>query len=599
MLIVVWAVTPLQNGIFSSSVINLTTAVDVRTTNGLIPLGDQVAGPSGSFMMAGYGLAWLGQRPPAFTTSTYALAPFQNWQAITGSLPSAQNQTLTAPTTLYQTSLDCVPPASISFTPGFNTFSAAFDDGKGCATDPIVPFPNSASREKSAIWAPHYIGYWDDPALERDLALGGCPRTSNHTFLAVWAKNTNSTLMFSTTSEASALFCTPSYHIQSVSATIALPDFSVLSVVPLGAKIALSEDVFNITQFEYLLGVGIAPDTYLRASPQKDPGRFTDFSNTLIVHQDTQLSDLKVVVPANNMIGYAIGLSDRNLEKLTDPSELHHAFERAHQLLFALAVHELMPSNGTSSTGAGVVNSTLQAIRVVPVFALLSQALLMVILLFTCYLLWSSPRRRNCLSTDPNSLAEIISMADDPKIQKLFSKSDIATDQGLARAISTRRFYVEPNTAGVRSKLRILEEADISTRQESGPPQLQTDRQRLVRPVAYSWLLGLPLIICLTAMVTALYVIRRKGLLENGTTHLSELANKADVFRPSSSPRECGCPKLVDQCSARTSGHPSRAILDLAESSSMHYAPNGGASQGTRISTEISTLEVQLDSSSA
>ena len=600
MLIVVWAVTPLQNGIFSTSVINLDTTVDVQTMNGLMPLADQVVGLSGSFMMAGYGIAWLGQRPPAFTTRSYALAPFQNWYAVDGSLPAAPNQTITAPTTLYQTSLDCAPPANISFTKSFSVASGAFDDGKGCATDSIIPFPNPASRNESTIWAPHYIGYWDDPNLERDLELGGCPRTSNHSFLAVWAKDTNTTATqtFNTASKASALFCTPSYHMQSVNATIALSDFSVLSTVPLGPKTTLSEDLFNVTQFEYILGVGVAPDTFIRADLQKDPARFTDLSNTKIVHQDTQLSDLQIVVPANNMIGYAVGLSDRNLEKLTDPDELHLAFERAHQLLFALAIHELMPNNRNATAGTGVVSSTLQTIRLVPVFALLSQALLMVILLFNCYLLWSSPRRQNHLSTDPNSLSEIMLMGDDTTVQRLFCQSDTATDQALAGVVSVRRFHVEKNLVEGRSKLRLVEEADNISRGNE-PPRQGTDHQELVRPVEYSWLYGLPFILSLAAMIAGLCVVRRKGLLERGTALSRDLVNKADFFRSSPPFWKRCCPKFAHKRFARTSGYHTGAMLDLTESNSMHHASHGGASQRTGIGAEISALEVQLDSSSA
>lgn len=598
MLILVWAVTPLQNGIFSTSVISLTTAVDMRAATGLIPLADQLVGLSGSFLMTGYGVAWLGQQLPAFTTSTYALAPFLDLQVVTGSVPASQNQTITAPTTLYQTSLDCAPPVNISFSAGFSSLSAAFDDGKGCATDFIVSFPNGADRY-AGVWSPHYIGYWDAAILERDLALAGCPRTSNHTFLAIWAKNDNSTKTFNTASEASALFCTPSYHVQPVNATILLTDQSVLSVIPLGAKSALSEDLFNVTQFEYTLGVGVAHEAYSNAYLQKDPGGFTDVSNTGVVHQNTQLRELEIVVPANNMIGYAVGLSDRKVEKLTDPIELQRAFERAHQLLFALAVHDLMPSGGVSSSVTGVIISNLQAVHLVPVFAILTQALLFVILLFTCYLLWSSPRRKNCLSTDPNSLAEIISMTDDPKIQEILSQSDIITDQDLARAISTKRFHVESNVTGFRSKFHVLNEANSSIRSGNVARQGQTNHPELIRPIEYSWLLGFPFILYLTVMIVALTIFRRKELLENGTFHLSDLMKMTDLFRSFTSFFECLYPEFTDQRPARAFGNSPRAVLDPVESCGMHHASNGRASQGTGNSSEVSTLTVQFNPSSA
>jgi Protein of unknown function (DUF3433) len=521
MLIVVWALTPLQNGIFTTNVSDLTTPVNISNRKSLMSLVDQVAGLSGSFMMTGYSIAWLAQKPPAYTTTTYALAPFQTWQGRDGDIPASTNQTITGPTTLYQTSLECLPPANISFSGESKAAMVSFDDGKGCATNPIIPAINPAAAVESAIWSPYYIGYWNDPRLEWSLLGAECPKTSNHSFLAVWTRATNSTPKFNTNSGASALFCTPSYHVQPVNATIALSDFSVLSTVPLGPRTPLTEDLFNVTHFEYTLGVGSPPGSFDDPKQQNDPIRFTDASNRVIVDQTTQLSNLSIALPVSNMIGYAVGLSDRNLDRLTDPDQLRQAFERSHQLLFALAVRDIMVDDDKAPAVGGVVHSTLQTVRVVPVFALLSQAMLMVILIFTCFLLCFSSKRWNRLCSDPNSWAKVMSIADDLNIRKLFFRSDTATGEELARSVSMKRFRVGIDLSKPKSTLHVLEEHEAKTQQLRPPSDSKHIAAKLVRPLEYSWLFGVPFILSLAALVAGLIIVRQKGLMDDGITSVT------------------------------------------------------------------------------
>jgi hypothetical protein len=487
----------------------------------MIPVADQQDKLQGSFLMAGYGVTWLGQNLPPFTSNSFALAPFKNWQGLDESLPTGQNETLTAPTTMYQTSLECSPPVNISFrtNEGLGA-SAAFDDGKGCATNFLIDFPNSLMRNNSAsaTWSPYYVGYWTDAIQSTSLDYAGCPESYRHTFLAIWAPNTNSAPNFKNDSEASALFCTTSYHIQEVNATIALADLSVVSTVPLAAKKVLSEELFNATNFESILAVGHPRSASRRGYAQKDPDYFADVSDTMMIFQETRLREMKVVVPANNMIGYAVGLYDGDLGKLTKPEELHRAFESAHQLLFALAVQDLIPSDDSFSTASGMFHTTLQAVRLVHIFAIITQVLLLFVLLFTCYLLWSYPRRRNSLTSDPNSLAEVMSMADDQGIQQLLCRSNVDTADGLARLVTSKRFYIGSAEPELKSQLHILDEkvssplpADTipnSTNGNAGP--------KVVRPPEYSWFLGIPLIVFLMALIVSLCILRQKGLIENG-----------------------------------------------------------------------------------
>src|SRR5271154_4807495 len=102
-MLVVWVVTPLQNAIFSNSVANISRSAPVYVSSGLVSSPEQTAKLDNGFWNNGFGILWLSQKAPPFTTPTFALNPF-----ILAAADGIEgvNQTLAAGTTLYGTDLD-------------------------------------------------------------------------------------------------------------------------------------------------------------------------------------------------------------------------------------------------------------------------------------------------------------------------------------------------------------------------------------------------------------------------------------------------------------------------------------------------------------
>lgn len=68
--------TPLQSGIFAVTRVQKSQNVPIISSEGLLPLEEQEEKLTLNFINTGYNVAWLNQKPPAFTTTEYALAPF-------------------------------------------------------------------------------------------------------------------------------------------------------------------------------------------------------------------------------------------------------------------------------------------------------------------------------------------------------------------------------------------------------------------------------------------------------------------------------------------------------------------------------------------
>lgn len=517
MILVVWAVTPLQNGIFAVRIVEVENPAPVKVVESPLQLTDQIAPLRKGFLSAAFGVSWLGQRPPPFTTLAYSLTPFEVSDQRSGARWDTHNQTLSAPTFLYQTSLECHSPPNISMGEElYGTVSVIFDDGGACA--PLLSFPHDGGKYGDAEWNPFYIPYWNDPNLERALSYEGCPTAYEHSFLAVWAPN-RANVRFDG-SEAAALFCTPSYYKQPVTATVKVSDLSVVSTVPTGPKVPLLDTEFNATHFEYMIGVGTGPDSFVNADLQTDPPFFVDASRGDIVHQDSQLLKYNITVPANNMVGYALALSDKNLSKLGEPQLLREAFGRAHQLLFALAMHDTMASIKPAVNVEAKIHSTLQAVQVVRVFSVVSLSLLSFILLLTGMLLWTSAKRPNYLSRDPKSLAEIAAIADNAEVQRLLGQADSATEEALSDAISRQTYCLQPTGNLARPSLILGDDPDTQASLRTSSTAIPARDVSLGRvgPIEYSWLIGGPILTFLLAMAVGLILLHNKTTSENGTT---------------------------------------------------------------------------------
>ena len=387
MVIVAWLVTPLQNGIFVENAITLRRQQRFNITSTASGL-TKVPPISGEVLNIAYSSVWLGQPLPPFTTAKVAIAPFAALDPPKLDHSSASN--LTANTIGYSVDLVCHKPAKISL----SETTVTFDDGNGCVAQDMITYPDTEDSQK---YAAYYFGYADDPRVDNSLQLGGCGESALHKSLVIWKRTSRLPPDFSNPDDAVALFCTPSFFQQQVQATVSALDGSIVGLNPISLPEKVPVPRFNQSEFELLINAG---------SPFAVR---SDISQSTTVHQDSRLLNISLVVPAPNIIGFAVGLSQYHPADYLQPGKLQNALEQAHRLTFGLAMSNTMPRLSAELFVAGETLTSVQAVSIARVFAISTQAFLFIVLIFTCCLFNRLRRRRNLLYKDPSTLADVIS----------------------------------------------------------------------------------------------------------------------------------------------------------------------------------------------
>jgi hypothetical protein len=100
-----------------------------------------------------------------------------------------------------------------------------------------------------------------------------------------------------------------------------------------------------------------------------------------------------------------------------------------------VAIQAVLNPVHADATVTGYVQSTLLIVSLVPVFVYLSEALLVLIALLTCYLFYVAFGRRSALFQDPDSLAQIMCLSSDVDLQRLFISHDAASTPTLSAAL--------------------------------------------------------------------------------------------------------------------------------------------------------------------
>ena len=339
-------------------------------------------------MMTAYGHLWLGQDLPAFTTTDAAFTPFEIEPL--SHLPLL-NETWTATTDMYSTTLSCEPAITIESDQG--AVNQGYENEKGC-----VLRPGSIPLEVSSSFIGLYINYYMDPQSDYDLSSQpGCAALNNsHIFLALWATN-----LESQNPNITALFCELSYWIQDVNATVTVPNMTVTNIVPLASPVPLTNDVFNISNYEYVIATGATTSS-----------RRADISRTVpIIDQTPPLRKMGLNGSVTNMVGFAVAASRLDLAQYLDPRKLTQSFEKAHKLLFALAVKDFFsPAASVADPRPGVVQGDTIAVVVTQALAIVTEALLGLITILAFSLMLNSWNRRNQLRNDPTSLTDMAGM---------------------------------------------------------------------------------------------------------------------------------------------------------------------------------------------
>ena len=405
MVVVAWLVTPLQNGIFVENAIILRRQqrfISTPEASGLTKAPPATA-MGGEVLNLAYSSVWLGQPLPPFTTSEVAINPFG---AIHSSgLDQSSSSNRTASTIGYSVDLVCHRPAAINV----SATTASFDDGDGCVAQDMISYPDTEDSQK---YIAYYFGYADDPRVDNSLQLGGCGVSALHKSLVIWKRTSQLPPDFSDPDNAVALFCTPSFFQQHVQAIVSASDGSIVALTPTSLPEEVPAPRFNQSAFELLITAG---------SPFAVR---SDISQSTTVHQDSRLLNISLVVPAPNMIGFAVGLSQYDPADYLHPEKLRNALQQAYRLTFGLAMSSTMPKLSADHLVAGETLTSVQAVSIARVFVIATQVFLLIVFVVTCCLFNMLRRRRNVLYKDPSTLADVISACAPRDLTTLFTTCD-------------------------------------------------------------------------------------------------------------------------------------------------------------------------------
>ncbi|KAE9364127.1 hypothetical protein N431DRAFT_420931 [Stipitochalara longipes BDJ] len=435
MLMVFWVITPLQSAIFNTGTVTRSVNVSMITTSQLVPIKVQSTALNANFLNTAYGISWLNQSLPTFSTPKYTVLPFRPYPM---HQIASQAETWTIVTDAFSTFLSCSPANVLLTDVGYS-----FDNGKGCNVSEIEL---DDTRELNSAYLLDYIGYFNDANVDNALANSGCPPEFSNSFLALWASGAsrNSGLGRATYNNLTALFCETNYHVEQFSVVLNASSSALASGNPTIDNPSSTVDIysiFNTTTFEYIIGAGVMPVD----QPINLPGRAK-------LSQFPQLARYNLTRElVNNMVQFAVALNPLTTEDLVAPAALHQAFELAHQLLFVTAFTSLLEqgnnSNGVhDSSSPGVVQDSLGAITFVRPVAIAVEAAFALVAVLALCLLYFTHQRLNKLERDPSSIGEIMSLLREHRIfPSSFDGIDQLTDKNLCSILADKSYYLLQN----------------------------------------------------------------------------------------------------------------------------------------------------------
>lgn len=375
---------------------------------------------------------WLKQELPPFTTRHSAILPFEVDPR--GYVQDSDN-TWTTVTTMYSTELACKPATVMN-----TTYGTKYVDDNGCEVSLDLP----SDTNPTAL----YIGWHMDQAINYALSEMGCSSEQySHNFMAYYSNNAASIV----------LFCKPSYWMEQVNATVTAPNMSVSDIIQLGSPEPLADSMFNVSNLEYILGTDAVSKS----------GRADISDTTIAVDQKSRLRDIGITGNGTdgNMVGFALGTTGLDPNMYLDSKTLASVFEKAHQLLFALAIGTLFSANSSNpNPRPAIVQSPTNAVTVVRVLAILVECFLGLVGVFTLALCCTSWIRPSQLGRDPDSLTAIMDMASPDLSQSASSNARVVTRDKIQASIKRGSLNVSAGSeCGENHNLRSSRRENLST----------------------------------------------------------------------------------------------------------------------------------------
>ncbi|PIA92301.1 hypothetical protein CB0940_09459 [Cercospora beticola] len=435
---VIWGLTPIQSGIFAVRTITMHESVPGVYSTAYIPLSQQ-GNTSSIYAQSVYNIAWLNETLPPFMTKDYVLSPFK---AISGSKHEGVNTTFTGLTTAYSVDLSCEEATFWNNSGGYY-----YNSTGGCSMQAPTfrPFGgNDTNRPFDTL----YAGYQNREGFAQYYLEGYCDERFFHLFFVRWSKvtqayiqtpmNTGSMEPFQAENDTS-LFCQASYYQQQVNATISVPSNAVIEANPIGVKLPLPADLFNISSFEWAMNSG-----------QEQVATRGEWPTTSFPDQKSQLLDMPINLDwLPRMAPFAIATNKLSAEEYLDPENLRQSYESAYRLLFSRQVVDLLKVeiNETTQTH-GAYKYVTQAVIVVPGFAYAALAVLGLVMLLAVWFTLSGPRRANKLRYDPATIGALMDLtAGDSSTAATFASHDRNDEDHLKEALSKRTFVLDDTVA--------------------------------------------------------------------------------------------------------------------------------------------------------
>ncbi|OBT67469.1 hypothetical protein VE03_03067 [Pseudogymnoascus sp. 23342-1-I1] len=502
MMLVAWAIVPFQSAIFSTGIVTRTRESLMATTGSLMPLENQKVALHSQFLNTAYGVSWLDQNVPPYTTKEYALQPFS---PIASDATYSGNDTWSSSTLAYYTNLTCTP-ATVK---PVRADSYIFDSGNGCVTYEIAP--QGASSSKFVVM---YIPYYDDPNIDWALQNENCTIEHSNNFLAVWGEAQyigNTT--YRKFGNISAQFCRPTYHVRPVTATVNATSHSVIniddkSVTDMDSP--LPETDFNITNFEYIIGTGASQ--YHVSRPLEN-----DLPDISLVQQLPRLLKFNISGPFNNMVGYGMAASSGQVKDLADPSQMHKAFESAHKLLFSTAVAAMITSKEpTTYERIGLIIDQPGSIIFVRSFSIAVEVFLAVVGILTCVLWLVYQQRQTNMTQDPASISDIMRLVCNTKEPlQGFNDSGTLTTQQLEERLRGQRYRLNAYNKGGALEMRLESLKQVTGQDPEKIAEFQSsidcpEQSQAIRPFELTFTTGGVVgVIMIGAIVSLAYLYQR------------------------------------------------------------------------------------------
>ncbi|KAF1935402.1 hypothetical protein EJ02DRAFT_428471 [Clathrospora elynae] len=520
---VTWGVVPLQAGIFATETISRTSPVVFSQSTNFMSATEQTANITGRYIHSTHGIIWLNETLPPYMTRDYVLAPFRPQESGTD---VAASSTWSSDTMLYSLDMRCeVPTLKVEDTQAFSGFDykpttvrkAKYMSSNDCGfpTDYYESFGNETigpnpsfqnqsvydSKEFGSIYIGYYRTDFADFYLE-DL----CPKTSNHTFMALYTRNKKSA--DDPPQNVTRLYCTPFYYQQKVTATVDASTRRPLNVTARSDKQPLPAEKWNATFFEYQMNSGKNNEQTRDTLPIKNWPDQLETVSTLPLSLGAQGTIL------GDMAGFTVGASNHSLEELLDPEALRAAYEATYRLIFARSMVEIMDQSfANTTTTTGNMKIVMAAVVVVPVFTYVVQGLLGFISFCSIALMVISLRRKWSLHSDPATIASVMALvSDNPALLQDFAKLERASMEEFEATLKDKKFQLEYNERG-----NVIAEADNFDpldHHAHGVVRTDSDESQIanpIRPREFRSFMVLPFVSLLVALAIVLGVLLLKS----------------------------------------------------------------------------------------